>query len=351
MRRAAWLLLMVVGGCVDLPEGDVAESDGVQPLSTGCQEDGVCPKNSSVVATYPFHELSVIPGRPNAQGFSVKELRSGATSYKLAVKDGKISGLGANSTISGQALAGTQLWLTRAGREYVIRIRGVVPVTMWAKLDPAVSAPKIEAYRLDWTDVVNGIPIGEWKDVCDQAKLIDGSHELLGAPPDVVFVFEGERIDPRKKIITGIDPTWFNLGCAGHVIAKMYQTGHAGAAAVNGYITTVEQRQTLIKMFTADYCGTGYSFTVPGIDLQWQDDLQWMAYPGPLASLDVEARWKADGPSCLTTPRLKAHPTADSNAVFPDIEQAIADHCVRPKKCLSPDVMALQGHHLITANP
>jgi ADYC domain len=55
---------------------------------------------------------------------------------------------------------------------------------------------------------------------------------------------------------------------------------NAGALTADGHIaypTTTAQRQAMLKMLTADYCGTGRSFTVDGQALKYGDSGVW--YP------------------------------------------------------------------------
>ena len=114
----------------------------------------------------------------------------------------------------------------------------------------------------------------------------------------------------------------------------------------------------MAKMYSADYCGDGTSFTVGGTDLGWTDWHPWSPYYYPIAGLDLEARWNAGGPTCLETPRLKG--TADPLALSlfgPNIDNAINAHCAatRPKKCSdlgqSTDVTKLYGTHFVSAIP
>jgi hypothetical protein len=350
------LLIVAVGACADISRENPGESTAAQELSD-CQTDG-CPKNSPVIATFPFHDLISKSTVPNAQGFTIQRFLINGTGYELKVSHGQISGSLGNTVVTGRALAGAQLWLQRGGTDYVLRITSVENVPMWAKL-PGQPAPEIEAYRIDWSNVVRGQPTG-WENVCAAATLPSDSPELNGVANYLTFVFEGEHIDAAAKvIIPPIEPQRFNLGCAGHLLMKMYLMGHVEAATWLGYVTTIDQRQTIMKMFAADYCAKGYAFTVPGILLQWQDDKAWVQYPGvgrppSLARLDIEARWTPTGASCLTAPRVAAHGTPASNALWPlGIDAEINARCgmARPPACKDIDIQDFDGYHLVTANP
>jgi len=356
LPRAALAAWLVSCACAEPPREPVAQPNAA-PRSN-CQ-GGDCPTNSPVIATFPFHELPVSVKQKNPEGFSVLDLRLGNHSYTLDVKDGHLRALGGATAVTGSALTGAQLWLARDGRRYAVRVTSVANVAMWARLDPAKPAPRIEAYWLDWAEIVNSTP-GEWRNVCADAMLPDGTRDLLGAPNYLTFVFEGERIDANARVITGFDPRWFNLGCAGHTLAKMDLMGHVGAAQSLGYVTTVDERQAIMKMFSADYCGGGYPFTVPGIPLMWFDDKGWTQPPVPGARLRIEARWSASGAECLAVPRVTANPSAESRALWPaGVELDIKARCptpVPPAKqspppCSDADLTNFDGDHLVTANP
>jgi hypothetical protein len=61
------------------------------------------------------------------------------------------------------------------------------------------------------------------------------------------------------------------------------------------------ERQATLRMVTADYCGTGHSFTVNGTPVAWRDAAGLVE---PIGKENViEALWDADGAICLTKPR------------------------------------------------
>jgi hypothetical protein len=357
MFRAASMISVVVAfaACVDRPGQDAQEATAVQEVTSDCQSDGICPKNSPVIATFPFHELSLHVGEANTQGFAIERFMIGGLVHDLHVVNGHISGqLGNNPPVTGSGLRGAQLWIRKGTVEYILRITDYRTVNMWATLPPPQPPQQIEAYQIDWTDVVNHQPLTQWHNVCAEAMLPGGGVDMRGVPSDVTltFVFEGERIDPRTKKIYDFDTSWFNLGCAGHTFMKMYLMGHVAAAISLGYVTTLDERRTIMKMFAADYCGTGYAFTVPGVPLQWQDDKHWVHYLS-LAGLHVEARWTPAGAACLEVPRVRANSTPESTATWPlGIEREISARCPGlPRGTCNPDIQAFDGYHMVTANP
>lgn len=141
------------------------------------------------------------------------------------------------------------------------------------------------------------------------------------------LMFTGDRYDPAAKTVRDAEPgtTWFNLACAATAPAKMHLMRHtnAGAGAGGAFATSVAQRNAMLKMFTADYCGDGNNtapdgtmYTVDGQPLLYGDSNHWYAPPpgvpvftvatdGSLspAGTTMEALWTASGAACLTTPR------------------------------------------------
>lgn len=128
-------------------------------------------------------------------------------------------------------------------------------------------------------------------------------------------VFQWDRYDPVHKLVRETDPadTWFNIACAATAPAKMHLMRHTRAGSYSGgvvaYDTAVGQRQAMLKMFTADYCGTGQSFTVDGVPLVYRDANHWYPYY-PYSG--QEALWTETGALCLDQPRYVAKSTVDA---------------------------------------
>ncbi len=101
-------------------------------------------------------------------------------------------------------------------------------------------------------------------------------------------------------------------------------------------------------MLVGDYCGDGYPFTVAGQHLIWQGG--GMSYYGKPAAL--EARWDANGATCLDTPRMEKPSTNEGWKQFPDIEAAIANHCAtRPPRCADSNPSTMAGALRVSALP
>jgi hypothetical protein len=361
-RVAASLVMVAVAGCADVSGQQPDESTVAQAI---CETEG-CPGNSPVIATFPFIDLSLRRFEPNAQGISITRFMINGLDHQLRVTRGQISGVRTGPPVTGNALEGAELWLRHSDKdgdtervtEYVLKITSVARVPMWANRNPSQPAPEIEAYHIDWTDVVNHLPSDHpWQNLCAAAMLPGGGGhydpDLRGVRNDLTFVFEGDRINPNTRVVYDLDTNWFNLGCSGHTLMKMYLMGHVEATQLLGYVTTRDERTTIMKMFSADYCGTGYAFTVPGMKLQWQDHKHWFNYPG--LPLRIEARWGPNGATCLNVPRVDANPTSASDARWPrpgGVAAAIPVPCrlTRPA-CTNTDIQFFDNKHLVTATP
>ena len=90
------------------------------------------------------------------------------------------------------------------------------------------------------------------------------------------------------------------LTCAYTAIGKMHLLRHTSTTGN----ASPDQRTAMLKMLTADYCGTGRSFTHDGQPLRFQDRVGLIpvdanvGYPNAL-----EAIWSAAGAVCLNLPR------------------------------------------------
>jgi hypothetical protein len=140
------------------------------------------------------------------------------------------------------------------------------------------------------------------------------------------MVFAGDHYDARNKTVADLDPrtTLFNLACAGAAPAKMHLMRHTNAGAwttdhhlVDGhapFATSLQERQAMLKMFAADYCGTGHPYTIDGQPLEYGDSRSWYPLTPMTARLDppsgfvatIESLWNENGAVCLDTPRLVA---------------------------------------------
>lgn len=352
------VVLAGLGGCA---MEDQAGDDGlgeVQQEAAICGKFG-CGTNSPVIANYGLHELNTL-GIFNAEGFSIvnavhpsyagRSFRVTVASASLSAKtmDGGPSVLLKNGSVKNLVLQ-----IKGPGSTvYNVRISDVGTTPYWSSLYPGMSP----AYQLDWK--LAGDPDAYYTNVCSNPPATAEKEELLNMNPFWAVVFEGDRIDSTTKVVYGDGKTaasntnWFNIGCAGHALAKAHLNRETMAGSPGpGITTTLTERTAFLKMIVGDYCGTGHPFTVAGEPLVWRDSRSWLSFYAPPTG--IEARWSATGATCLESPRLLVSPNPQVPILFPDIELAIAAECARPPKCSvveDTDVNKFFGKPFVSAN-
>ena len=260
-----------------------------------------------------FHELN-LDGLPNQVGLAIVRVARAGTQYVLEISGTSVVARPGDSrlpVLSGRDLVGLQLHMRDSvGARSVIEVAGVGSTTYWAA--PLESVP---TYRLTYTSATHSNP-----------------QPLCTANGNDAILFSGDRYDAERKTVTATGTAtagWFNIACAGTALAKLHLTRHTEASQI--VRTTAVERQAMLKMFTADVCGDGTSFTVHGQPLLWADANHLTAFNRPAASL--EAVWTDRGAVCLDTPRR------------PELADAIAAHCGALPRCTS------QRGYVISGNP
>jgi hypothetical protein len=345
------LSLVMLTACLDQPTtAEVAQAvnDTQCPIWQ-------CGSNSPHIDTLDFHDVNKY-GLPNAAGFRIVSFKKDSVPYQIDVGNGRLIGRDAQGlgVLFGAQLAGSKILMINdtTHRQYLIQVLRVGSVKYWAR-HPIGPQPVRESYELKWVLTLDGVtpaPNERYQNLCKLAGRVN-ARDLLGMNGFHTVLFEGDRIDAAAKTIDPrIDTDWFNLGCAGHTLAKLELTGHTEVASYRGYPTTIAQRQTILKMFVADYTGTGIPYTVAGMPLSWADDNHWMVHQPDLTK--IESRWTKDGAECLEQPRGAAHWTQELADAFPltngDIELELGEK--RPGSCKNPSWDEFDGIHLITVN-
>lgn len=374
LRAAA--LSVLVSGCVveDADVSHVEQQAGVGCSSFYCGAGG----NSPEIDHKGLHELDFLNGQPNTEGFTVALplTHPNGHKYNLWVDAGRVH---TQSTTGGPALSLNNGTLTpdddldeltivvkhaAASGAYELRFVATGRAPYWAR--PDGYDHYMTTYELVWDDYLD-MPTSRrpWKNICSNVAEAD-QLGTLGMDGHHVVVFENDRIDAGSKRFAAPEKGWVNIGCAGHSLAKLHQSGHTEAAqrqtanlalpAEQKFITKVEERQAWLKMIVGDYCGNGTPFTVAGQPLEWADHRKWMWYPSGAANVALEARWTADGATCLNKPRTLANPIPASIGAFApyaDVEEAMLDICgARPPECKDDDASDITtGEHMFSANP
>jgi Alpha-L-arabinofuranosidase B (ABFB) domain/ADYC domain len=160
---------------------------------------------------------------------------------------------------------------------------------------------------------------------------------------------------------------WFNIACPGTGPSKMHRLRHtlASAQIAPQYATALGQRQALLRMFAADYCGAGVAhatvggeqvnFTVDGQRLKYKFDQAWLfdgdwALPADFDGDDVEAIWGPDGARCLVTPRREYARPDIRNDIFNVCNGEPAWHML--PWCAPEEIASWRSHgYAVTVNP
>jgi len=318
----------------------------------------LCGGNSPTIDHYGFWELN-IHGVPNAQGFELLGLSQGNQFLDLAVENSTLIGRDAQGgELRGSGLIGATIWIQRGTRQYGIEISHV------GTFDEVVGPfPRpIETYVLNWSEVLGNqlpnriyaggnvveMPVlgGTRTNVCPSPIRKSGGDvewdPTSGLEAYQTLLFEGDRFDLKGRVVNPIpEDDWFNIGCGSHTLAKLRLTRNTIHTA-----PAWQNVQAALKMLSADYCGTGRSFTVDGEPLVWRDRAGMDFWLPPR---ELEARWDENGATCIFAPRLERsrNPLAQVYFSWPDLQNecGFAGHPL--PQCQQLDPLQWEGNELI----
>jgi hypothetical protein len=308
--------------------------------------------NSPEIAHHGVWEQNV-RGLPDRNGISIRSSNGRAIitragiPYQLWVSGGRIFGVNkAAGWISGTTLEGSTIDLFQnSSLLYSIYIARVRP----AGTSFAVGTPSsVETYTMLWLDP--GSPPSAGKALCNsviQPTADAKTFELYGMLPTESVVFEGDRIDADGKTMNDVaEPDWFNFGCAGHTLAKLYLTRNT---IFSQPTPNWAQRQTTLKMLVGDYCGRGQEYTAANEPIAWKGGLQ-PSYPSGATLVSLDARWNEEGATCIGDPRVKRTANPTTAIDFPDPLTEILAACPERSECTNLNVHDLDGAKLVSAN-
>lgn len=269
---------------------------------------------------------------------------------RLDVWQNRLVGLDAANKLSAEhgRLVGSQIVLGHGSSKLILEVTDVhAALHYWAANDGTAVESYTFMWRYDWE------PSSLLQDMCPNDELAPGLATL-----DAI-VFEGESYDAATKTIDfAPDAGWFNIACLGSAPAKMHLMRHTRASASGFISTSPSERQAMLNMWTANYCGDGVSFTYPGQPLLMRDSKAWIPHAGPWSWVlpavelapgeEYEAIWDEHGAVCMNIPRLY-----DSDD---EVLDQIVKHCAEVGHPLPPCTSAMTtgfgaAGHLLTANP
>ncbi|HEX7841768.1 MAG TPA: ADYC domain-containing protein [Kofleriaceae bacterium] len=186
---------------------------------------------------------------------------------------------------------------------YEFTIERISSTPFWSQRPGQPPDREVPVYSFTVTSLADNCSV----ELCRPGLTDDHAGGLRGA----AVIFRGDTYDERSYQVTDTlrdpDDDQFNIACVGTAISKLHLLRHTAAS---GGGTTVVQRQAMLRLLTADYCGNGHPFTVDGLPLDLEFDSPRGYAPTseslyPVTSRDtLDAGWNENGATCLGHPRL-----------------------------------------------
>lgn len=298
-------------GCDD---ADADAEDAVEMRNWGIScPPRQCGYNSAEVNGRSIRELN-LDGLANGDGvkltgFVATQALLGG--YTLAVQDDELVATNGTNTLRGAQLVGSILTIKQPG------LLGLIPVPIlisdYVEVDSwADDADPVATYTLLYPDL-SGLFT---RNVCNGG--------LLDTLTTTASILGGETYNLTTKTVNATGTSrWFTIACPGSAADKLRLLGYGPQSDFDGtgLPASVDQRQATLKMITADYCGTGTSYTQNGTMLQWDNAAGTVAMEGPLGA--IEAVWTRNGAVCLDATRIPgvtvgcSRPTCGTGALPP----------------------------------
>jgi hypothetical protein len=292
--------LMIVAGVLAGCVTETEVSHVAQEL--GCQSWG-CGTNSPTVGDgLLFDELDSSGQYANHGGIflGAAKLADGTPVSVHVEEDMLVAETTGGARYTGLQLEGTIIRLHHKIGDYELLIDRVYLQQLW--------------FWSGWGEHVPSYDIKARKLGADKFEQYACGEPLIADPhwatiPHAAIVFQGDRYDPERKLVweTPATDPWFNVACAATTPAKLHLMRHTRAGSYRddhtiGWDTNTDERQAMLKMLAADFCGTGETFTKDGVPLSYYDSNGWYREGIPYSA--QEALWSKDGPICLDNPRL-----------------------------------------------
>ncbi len=277
------LLTAALAGCdepyADRDDSHAEDEDADATFRSSCPK---CQFNSTKVNSFPIPSLD-LTGTRDAHGVAVRGLRDpDGDFFTLGVLGEELAAYDHGELVaSGEKLFSWEIVLDGGGGELVLRIVGHKQQASWAKDGAPVSL-----YGLVGT--IDGKPLDA---ACPDPE--------FGA--SAVTIVHGETYDGVRKALDQVGDQWITLACVDQAAYKVKRLGYGphGNQGPGGKPASPEQRVATLKMVTADYCGTGQSFTVDDARVYFRNKAASLTF-APIGHLtSVEAYWDAKGALCF----------------------------------------------------
>jgi hypothetical protein len=231
--------------------------------------------------------------------------RPAGSSTAALVESGSVLYLGPPATPGAPASTAT----------YKITITAVNPHhPFWASC-PGCTNTEFPVYDFTATNLADGCDV----EFCQPGLSQDSEGQVKNLSGSAV-IFRGDFYDDAYTVRTtppaDYDDDVFNIACLGTAISKLHLFRHTSASRVQPSDPpppVVAQRQALLRLLTADYCGIGHPFTVDGTPIRLGFNSSLAPTEPSLFALNatssidsIDALWTGDGATCIGTPRLEA---------------------------------------------
>jgi hypothetical protein len=287
--------------------------------STGCGLNG-----SWLGSGVPFRTLHLSPFRHNETNLSIVDFQNPAKEHLTIQVDGDIlRGKPVNSAAATDVVPGSVLYLgppeTPGGPPskptYMLTITGINPdQPFWADC-PGCTNPHFPTYNFTATSIADNCEVA----FCQPGLSTDDQGKVNNLSGTAV-IFRGDYYDDAYTVRTtppsDYDDDVFNIACLGTAISKLHRFRHTSAARVTSSdlppspLPSASQRQALLRLLTADYCGIGHPFTVDGTPIRLGFNQTFTPTSHSEFTLNssgsIDALWTGGGATCIGTPRLTA---------------------------------------------
>jgi hypothetical protein len=305
-------LVLALGACAlpDEPSTEPATETTEQAIGVGCSLIS-CTENAPTAGDgLLFDELDIF-GSPNHAGTAMlgAHLESGLPVHMYIWRDELWAYDDGGRWYTGAALFHTIIDFVHVptGTTFQLRVESLDPQSVTFRAGAPEPVP-VYAFKARRSPTENFT-----FDVCNDSTL--APDPTWSGLDHYAVVFRGDRYVPDRKrlMVNDVNSGWSFIACNGSAASKLHLWRHTYAGGFDNsgnlvYGTSLEQRTTLLKAITADYCGNGIdTFTKRGTPLAFATAREPTRYPqSPRSMADMvtfEAMWGPSGAYCIDHPR------------------------------------------------